>query len=981
MAAVSVFQRVRTGSKLRDQYDQEGNIIQVETREDEEQNVKLAEILELLLAAGYFRARIKGLSSFDKWLVKRAIETREEMGDYIRAYSISQFQKSHSIPEEVYKPQRKYKRQTGSEELTDEESRVHSTLLEYGRRYGFSKQAKQDKGRLTASTVGQIVGLQSHEIKQIVSEYAEKLQAKKLEIQTGYGEAKSKLAEAVNFAEQLNKDLAALEELESQADSSILLKLRSLVAMNESLKNQEQEFRTHCREEMLRLQQSIENLKIESGDNDGDEKVTETAMASSGAREQFLRQMEQIVEGIKQNRIKMEKKKQENKMRRDQLNDEYLELLEKQRLYFKTVKDFKELAIYLLLLWYLAGLSSRTIPLGHQMEPSLQYGGAPKTSRESWTCSFILSPAGYHRGRKRELQGGPKIPLCPITRKSDVLPGEVWELNPPEVTNAVLQYAAWGVQGQQLIYIFENNIYYQPDVRNSSLRLTDSGKDGAVFNGIADWLYEGKVTPTEEILHSHVAHWWSPDGRRLAFLMINDSLVPRVVLPRFTGVLYPSGYAYPYPKAGQTNPSVKLYVVKVQGLADTVELKPPESFKSSDYYITMVKWINSNKTAVRWLDRNQKSSLLAVCDVTTGDCVKPETEEINVQILTSGQWEVTEILAYDENQKDVTLEDNANFRDFMAKRVLMKDLTTVSFDGYKFPLQLTLPANFNEKDQYPLLLMIDGAPGSQTITEKFHLDWDSVLSSSDGVIVAQFDGSGSGFQGLNIMRQIYQRVGVLEVHDYLKAIQHLFTLPFIDNRRTAIYGKVCSSQQNVTAMNERKFLLVHGTADVVKVRTPTTNPCNGQLGFLPSWDASITEALGERAWMEQYLPRDNTGQPPGVLQCQRFGAWKLTPAGVRGHGSGAHGELTPPLQGCHHTQKCSQKEIVDHLEHFWVPYKEDQRPQLEEQESGGGGRSMLEVWRQQKKREREKKTKGTVYWCGLVLALCAAVTKAFPTAE
>jgi len=38
----------------------------VETREDEEQSVKLAEILELLLAAGYFRARIKGLSPFDK---------------------------------------------------------------------------------------------------------------------------------------------------------------------------------------------------------------------------------------------------------------------------------------------------------------------------------------------------------------------------------------------------------------------------------------------------------------------------------------------------------------------------------------------------------------------------------------------------------------------------------------------------------------------------------------------------------------------------------------------------------------------------------------------------------------------------------------------------------------------------------------------------------------------------------------------------
>ncbi|XP_077321371.1 coiled-coil domain-containing protein 93-like [Lithobates pipiens] len=193
---------------------------EVESREDEEQNVKLSEILELLVAAGYFRARIKGLSPFDKvvggmtwcittcnfdidvdllfqenstigqkialtekivsalpkmkcpqrlephqiqgldfihifpviqWLVKRAIETRQEMGDYIRSYSVSQFQKDHRLPEDeefasrrekavrtltetcdIYKPRRKYKRQEGAAELTEEESRVHSTLLEYG---------------------------------------------------------------------------------------------------------------------------------------------------------------------------------------------------------------------------------------------------------------------------------------------------------------------------------------------------------------------------------------------------------------------------------------------------------------------------------------------------------------------------------------------------------------------------------------------------------------------------------------------------------------------------------------------------------------------------------------------------------------------------------------------------------------------------------------------------------------------------------
>lgn len=39
---------------------------QIDVREDEEQSIKLQEIIDLLVAAGYFRARIKGLTPFDK---------------------------------------------------------------------------------------------------------------------------------------------------------------------------------------------------------------------------------------------------------------------------------------------------------------------------------------------------------------------------------------------------------------------------------------------------------------------------------------------------------------------------------------------------------------------------------------------------------------------------------------------------------------------------------------------------------------------------------------------------------------------------------------------------------------------------------------------------------------------------------------------------------------------------------------------------
>ncbi|XP_029107985.1 inactive dipeptidyl peptidase 10-like [Scleropages formosus] len=273
---------------------------------------------------------------------------------------------------------------------------------------------------------------------------------------------------------------------------------------------------------------------------------------------------------------------------------------------------------------------------------------------------------------------------------------EVVELNPPEVSDSVLQYASWGVRDQQLVYIFENNIYYQAEVKMSSLRLTSSGREGVIFNGIADWLYE------EELLHTHVAHWLAPNGARLAYLAINDTLVPNMILPRFTGALYPKGQQYPYPKVGQINPVVSLYIVTLDEVSQTIEVIPPVCFQKSEYYIAMVKWVTNEKISVRWLNRAQNTSILTVCEVSTGECLKKqvmtsdtwldrqdevpvfsqdgktlfltmpvesgdqgafnhiamlsdqaESETVNIQYLTSGSWEVTQIMAYDESANAV----------------------------------------------------------------------------------------------------------------------------------------------------------------------------------------------------------------------------------------------------------------------------------------------------------------------------------------
>ncbi|XP_064543753.1 coiled-coil domain-containing protein 93 [Drosophila montana] len=66
MANRDVFSKILPNVKLATRYDAEGREIQVERREDTDAAAKELDTFDMLVAAGYYRARIKGLSAFDK---------------------------------------------------------------------------------------------------------------------------------------------------------------------------------------------------------------------------------------------------------------------------------------------------------------------------------------------------------------------------------------------------------------------------------------------------------------------------------------------------------------------------------------------------------------------------------------------------------------------------------------------------------------------------------------------------------------------------------------------------------------------------------------------------------------------------------------------------------------------------------------------------------------------------------------------------
>ncbi|TSK92869.1 Inactive dipeptidyl peptidase 10 [Bagarius yarrelli] len=361
---------------------------------------------------------------------------------------------------------------------------------------------------------------------------------------------------------------------------------------------------------------------------------------------------------------------------------------------------------------------------------------------------------------------------------------EVWELDPPEV------------------YIFENNIYYQSDVKSNSLRLTSSGKEGVVYNGIADWLYE------EEILHTHVAHWWSPDGERLAFLVLNDSLVPNMALPSFTGATYPKGKQYPYPKRHEE--TSELWLSKQ-------DQKPFFSQDGSRFFLTVP------------VKQGGRGEFHHIAMFTT----QVRVDQNEVRHLTSGNWEVTEILAYDENSQTIVstvglfprrcltcdlnkahctyfsadfspaqqhvilhckdyfaLENNSLLKAAVRyKRIQITEYKTLQTDRFDLPLKISFPPDFSDSRHYGLLLMIDSIPGGQQVDDRYSVDWDSVLVSSDNVIVARLDGRGSGFQGQKILQEVHKRLGVVELQDQLAALEYLMKFPYIDQNRIGVFGR------------------------------------------------------------------------------------------------------------------------------------------------------------------------------------------------
>ena len=111
--------------------------------------------------------------------------------------------------------------------------------------------------------------------------------------------------------------------------------------------------------------------------------------------------------------------------------------------------------------------------------------------------------------------------------------------------------------GDRIAFVKKHNLYVL-DVKNGFVRqLTRDGSE-TIYNGRLDWIYE------EELANRSTArsYEWSPDGKRIAYLRLDDGPVPEYPITNYLAT-HVSLVHERFPQPGDANPMPSLRVVAV----------------------------------------------------------------------------------------------------------------------------------------------------------------------------------------------------------------------------------------------------------------------------------------------------------------------------------------------------------------------------------------------------------------------------------
>ncbi len=267
-------------------------------------------------------------------------------------------------------------------------------------------------------------------------------------------------------------------------------------------------------------------------------------------------------------------------------------------------------------------------------------------------------------------------------------------------------YATFSPDATKVAFVRNNNLFYVDLTTMNEVQVTQDGNFNFIINGSTDWVYEEEFSFAQ-------AFYWSPDGKRLAYHRFDESKVSEYNLQKWNkGALYPEDYRFKYPKAGEDNSVVEIWIYN---LSDSSKVKA-DIGAEKDIYIPRVKWTKNPSTlSIRRMNRLQNVLDILHVDATNGSSTLVITEKNDryididycddltylkdgkhfihsseqsgykhlylytiggklVNQITKGNWEVTSVVEVDEKAKLVYYLSTEN--DYLNRQ-----LYSISLDG------------------------------------------------------------------------------------------------------------------------------------------------------------------------------------------------------------------------------------------------------------------------------------------------------------
>lgn len=183
--------------------------------------------------------------------------------------------------------------------------------------------------------------------------------------------------------------------------------------------------------------------------------------------------------------------------------------------------------------------------------------------------------------------------------------------------------AQFSPDASKVAFVRQNNLYLKDLVDQSEKAITDDGEINKIINGATDWVYE-------EEFGFDQAYQWNATGTKIAYYKFNEEAVSEFSMDVFQE-LYPNQNRFKYPKAGERNASIGIYIYDIT--LDTTIKADIET--ASEFYVPRIKWtLDENVLSVQRMNRHQNNIDLIFVNANDGsaDIILTETDDAYLDV-------------------------------------------------------------------------------------------------------------------------------------------------------------------------------------------------------------------------------------------------------------------------------------------------------------------------------------------------------------